>query len=78
MSDAAAAPALDAGPGLRARLTARLTDAGFAAGWGAVKLLPESVAHRRLRRRRPLGGRAGTAAGCASCGPTCGSPPAAG
>ena len=47
MSDAAAAPALDAGrPGLRSRLTARLTDAGFAAGWGAVKLLPEAVAHR--------------------------------
>jgi phosphatidylinositol dimannoside acyltransferase len=46
MSETAAAPALVAGPGLRARLTARLTDAGFAAGWGAVKVLPESVAHR--------------------------------
>ena len=41
----AAAVAVPA-PGLRARLTARLTDAGFAAGWGAVKLLPEPVAHR--------------------------------
>ena len=46
MSDAAAVPV--AGPataGLRSRLTAWLTDAGFATGWGAVKLLPESVAH---------------------------------
>lgn len=46
MSETTAAPALAAGPGLRSRLTARLTDAGFAAGWGAVKLLPESAAHR--------------------------------
>ena len=46
MSDAVATPALDAGPGPRARLTARLTDAGFAAGWGMVKLLPEQVAVR--------------------------------
>jgi lauroyl/myristoyl acyltransferase len=47
MSDAAAVPvAAPAGVGLRSRLTAGLTDAGFAAGWGAVKLLPESMAHR--------------------------------
>jgi lauroyl/myristoyl acyltransferase len=32
--------------GFRSRLTARLTDTGFAAGWGAVKLLPEGVARR--------------------------------
>ena len=44
MSEAAVAGPVEAGPGLRSRLTARLTDAGFAAGWGAVKLLPESVA----------------------------------
>jgi KDO2-lipid IV(A) lauroyltransferase len=31
-------------PGLRARAGARATDLGFAAGWGAVKLLPEPVA----------------------------------
>ena len=46
MSDAAprrpSTPAPGCGPGCGARLT----DAGFAAGWGAVKLLPESVAHR--------------------------------
>lgn len=29
---------------LRARLTGRLTEAGYAAGWGAVKRLPEPVA----------------------------------
>jgi phosphatidylinositol dimannoside acyltransferase len=47
MSEAAAAPTLvPAAPGLRSRLTARITDAGFAAGWGVVKLLPEGVAHR--------------------------------
>jgi KDO2-lipid IV(A) lauroyltransferase len=33
-------------PGLRARLGATLTDVGFAAGWGAVKLLPEGLARR--------------------------------
>ena len=33
-------------PGLRARAGAALTDAGFAAGWGAVKLLPEGLARR--------------------------------
>jgi phosphatidylinositol dimannoside acyltransferase len=33
-------------PGRAARVTARLADAGFAAGWGAVKLLPEGVARR--------------------------------
>ncbi|WP_448623755.1 phosphatidylinositol mannoside acyltransferase [Geodermatophilus sp. URMC 64] len=38
-------PAVPA-PGLRVRAGARLTDAGFAAGWGAVKLLPEGVATR--------------------------------
>ncbi|MGY1809217.1 phosphatidylinositol mannoside acyltransferase [Blastococcus sp. SYSU D00669] len=32
--------------GLRARAGAGLTDAGYAAGWGAVKLLPEGVARR--------------------------------
>ena len=31
-------------PGLRARVTARLTDLGYAAGWAAVKALPEPVA----------------------------------
>jgi lauroyl/myristoyl acyltransferase len=39
MSDAVRADA-----GLRARAAARLTDAGFAAGWGAVKRLPEPMA----------------------------------
>lgn len=42
-----AAPAAAGEPvpaGLRARATARLTDLGFAAGWGAVKALPEPVA----------------------------------
>jgi KDO2-lipid IV(A) lauroyltransferase len=33
-----------AGPGTR--LAARLTDAGFAVAWGAVKLLPEGIARR--------------------------------
>jgi phosphatidylinositol dimannoside acyltransferase len=47
MSDAATVPAaVPTAPGLRSRLTARLTDAGFAAGWSAVKRLPEPVAHR--------------------------------
>jgi lauroyl/myristoyl acyltransferase len=32
--------------GLPARITAGLTDAGFVAGWGAVKLLPEGLARR--------------------------------
>jgi lauroyl/myristoyl acyltransferase len=32
-------------PALPSRVGARLTDLGFAAGWGAVKLLPEPVAH---------------------------------
>ncbi|WP_232807209.1 phosphatidylinositol mannoside acyltransferase [Geodermatophilus chilensis] len=31
-------------PGLRARATAQLTDLGYAAGWSAVKALPEPVA----------------------------------
>jgi phosphatidylinositol dimannoside acyltransferase len=31
-------------PGLRARVAAQLTDLGYAAGWGAVKVLPEPVA----------------------------------
>ncbi|MGY1743379.1 MULTISPECIES: phosphatidylinositol mannoside acyltransferase [unclassified Blastococcus] len=39
----AAAPAA-AGPGLRSRAVARATDLGYAAGWGAVKALPEPVA----------------------------------
>lgn len=34
----------DAVPGFRARTTARLTDAGFAAGWHAVRMLPEPAA----------------------------------
>ncbi|WNV77434.1 phosphatidylinositol mannoside acyltransferase [Geodermatophilus sp. DSM 44513] len=38
-------PAAAAGtPGLRARATARLTDLGYAAGWGVVQALPEPVA----------------------------------
>ncbi|MGY1814149.1 phosphatidylinositol mannoside acyltransferase [Blastococcus sp. SYSU D00820] len=32
------------GAGLRTRLTGQLTDLGYAAGWGAVRLLPEPVA----------------------------------
>jgi lauroyl/myristoyl acyltransferase len=36
--------AVRADPGLRARTAARITDAGFAAGWGAVKRLPEPMA----------------------------------
>jgi lauroyl/myristoyl acyltransferase len=39
-----AVPPVDAG--WRARTTARLTDAGFAAGWGAVKMLPEGLVRR--------------------------------
>jgi lauroyl/myristoyl acyltransferase len=31
--------------GLRTRVAARLTDAGFAAGWHAVRMLPEPAAH---------------------------------
>jgi lauroyl/myristoyl acyltransferase len=46
MSEAAAVPTAVPASSLRSRLSARLTDAGFAAGWGAVKLLPEPVAHR--------------------------------
>ena len=43
----APAPAGEPPPsGWRARTTARLTDLGFAAGWGAVKMLPEGVARR--------------------------------
>ena len=38
--------AVSGAPGLRARVGAALTDAGFAAGWGAVKLLPEGLARR--------------------------------
>jgi KDO2-lipid IV(A) lauroyltransferase len=44
---AAAAPALrlvTGEPGVRARVTARLADLGYAAGWSAVKALPEPVA----------------------------------
>ena len=36
--------AVDKARGLRARAGAVLTDAGFAAGWGVVKLLPEALA----------------------------------
>jgi lauroyl/myristoyl acyltransferase len=44
---AAAAPALrlvPGSPGVRARVTARLADLGYAAGWSAVQALPEPVA----------------------------------
>jgi KDO2-lipid IV(A) lauroyltransferase len=41
---AAVADAPATAPGLRSRAVARLTDLGFAAGWGAVKALPEPVA----------------------------------
>ncbi|HEV7212266.1 MAG TPA: phosphatidylinositol mannoside acyltransferase [Blastococcus sp.] len=37
-------------PGLRARLTARATDAGFAAGWRAVRMLPEPAARGAFDR----------------------------
>ncbi|NEK58496.1 phosphatidylinositol mannoside acyltransferase [Geodermatophilus sabuli] len=40
----AGSTAVPPGPGLRARTAAWATDLGFAAGWGAVKLLPEPVA----------------------------------
>ncbi|WP_409330621.1 phosphatidylinositol mannoside acyltransferase [Trujillonella humicola] len=42
----AAVPVAEGAPpaGVRERVTARLTDLGFAAGWGAVKALPEPVA----------------------------------
>lgn len=36
--------------GLRGRVTAGLTDAGFAAGWRAVRMLPEPVAQGLFRR----------------------------
>jgi lauroyl/myristoyl acyltransferase len=35
---------VSAEPGLRARATAQLTDLGYAAGWRAVRALPEPVA----------------------------------
>ncbi len=44
MSGAAVPGAVEVADPLWSRITARLTDAGFAAGWGAVKLLPEPVA----------------------------------
>ncbi len=44
MSGAAVPGAVAVADALRSKVAARLTDAGFAAGWGAVKLLPESVA----------------------------------
>ncbi len=44
MSDAVAPAPDEAAPALRARLAARLTDTGFAAGWAAVKRLPEPMA----------------------------------
>jgi lauroyl/myristoyl acyltransferase len=40
----------DSAPGLRARTTARLTDAGFAAGWHAVRMLPEPAARALFDR----------------------------
>jgi phosphatidylinositol dimannoside acyltransferase len=40
----------DAVPGFRARSTARLTDAGFAAGWHAVRMLPEPAARGAFDR----------------------------
>jgi lauroyl/myristoyl acyltransferase len=46
VSGTPAVPVPPAAPGLRARLAATVTDAGFAAGWGAVKLLPEGLATR--------------------------------
>jgi lauroyl/myristoyl acyltransferase len=38
------------GAGLRSRVAARLTDAGFAAGWHAVRMLPEPAAHALFDR----------------------------
>jgi KDO2-lipid IV(A) lauroyltransferase len=46
VSDAASDPAGRPEPGLRARLAGTLVDAGYAAGWGAVRLLPEGLAIR--------------------------------
>jgi lauroyl/myristoyl acyltransferase len=40
----------DAAPGRRAGLAARLTDAGFAAGWHAVRMLPEPAARGAFDR----------------------------
>ncbi|MGZ4507667.1 MAG: phosphatidylinositol mannoside acyltransferase [Blastococcus sp.] len=37
-------------PGLRSRVTARVTDAGFAAGWRAVRMLPEPAARGAFDR----------------------------
>ena len=39
-----------AAPGLRARAGARVTDAAYAAGWQAVRMLPEPVAHAAFDR----------------------------
>ena len=36
--------------GLRSRITGRLTDAGYAAGWRAVRMLPEPVARAGFER----------------------------
>ncbi len=49
----------------------RLVDAGYAAGWGAVKALPEPVARTAFDRAGP-GRPAATARAPGSCGPTCG------
>ena len=46
----AAAPPSVPAPGLRARAGAWLTDQGFAAGWRAVRLLPEPVARTAFDR----------------------------
>ena len=45
--------------GLRSRLTARLTDAGFAAGLGRGEAPAGAGGPSGVRRRRPLGGRPG-------------------
>jgi len=48
-------------PNLRARTTAQLTDAGFAAGWRAVRMLPEPAARGAFDRAgRWAAGRDGT------------------
>jgi lauroyl/myristoyl acyltransferase len=53
--------AAPAGAGLRARTAARLTDAGFAAGWRALRTLPEPAARTLFDRGgRWAAGREGT------------------
>ena len=48
----------------------RAVDAGFAAGWAAVRALPQPVASAGVRGGRPSWPRAGTPAACAGCGRT--------